>query len=85
MSAAHSHVSGQAPQIWAAPCGSDLRLLTNLAGVPTLHYGPGDVAQAHAPDESVSVDQVLVCARALALLALDVCGVQGEQAGCVRS
>lgn len=76
MSAAHAQLSGQAPQTWAAPYGSDLRLLTNLAGVPALHYGPGDVAQAHAPDESVSVDQALVCARALALLALDVCGVQ---------
>jgi acetylornithine deacetylase len=53
--------------------------------VPTLHYGPGDTAQAHAPDESVSLEQVLVCARALTLLALDLCGVQGEQAGYVRS
>jgi acetylornithine deacetylase len=76
MSAAHAHVSGQPPQTWAAPYGSDLRLLTNLAGVPTLHYGPGDVVQAHAPDESVPVEQALVCARALALVALDVCGVQ---------
>jgi acetylornithine deacetylase len=85
MSAAHAQVSERPAQTWAAPYGSDLRLLTNLAGVPTLHYGPGDVAQAHAPDESVSLDQVVVCTRALALLALDICGVQGEQAGGVRS
>jgi acetylornithine deacetylase len=76
MSAAHAQVSVCPVQTWGAPYGSDLRLLTNLAGAPTLHYGPGDVTQAHAPDESVSLEQVLVCARALALLALDVCGVQ---------
>jgi acetylornithine deacetylase len=85
MSAAHAQVSERPAQTWAAPYGSDLRLLTNLAGVPTLHYGPGDLVQAHAPDESVSLDQVFVCTRALALLALDMCGVQGEQAGGVRS
>jgi len=77
-------VYARPPQTWAAPYGSDLRLLTNLGGVPTVHYGPGDLVQAHAPDESVSVEQVLICARALTLLALDVCGVQGEQAGSVR-
>jgi acetylornithine deacetylase len=75
MTAAHTRVSARRPQTWAAPFGSDLRLLTNLAGVPTLHYGPGDVTLAHAPDESVPLDEVLVCTRALALLALDVCGI----------
>jgi len=84
MSRAHAQVYARPPQTWAAPYGSDLRLLTNLGGVPTVHYGPGDLVQAHAPDESVSVEQVLICARALTLLALDVCGVQGEQAGSVR-
>jgi acetylornithine deacetylase len=85
VSAAHTQVSGRPAQTWAAPFGSDLRLLTNVAGVPTLHYGPGDVVQAHACDESVSLQQVLDCTRTLALLALDLCGVQGEQRGSVSS
>jgi acetylornithine deacetylase len=85
MSRAHAQVSARPARIWAAPYGSDLRLLTNLAGVPTLHYGPGDTEKAHAADESVSLHEVLECTRTLALLALDVCGVQGAQAGCVRS
>jgi len=75
MSAAHAQVSDRSQRMWAAPYGSDLRLLTNLAGVPTLHYGPGDVALAHGPNESVPLDDLLVCTRALALLALDLCGV----------
>lgn len=74
MRAAHERVTSRPQDTWAAPYGSDLRLMTNLAGVPTLHYGPGDVTLAHGPNESVPLDEVLTCARALALLALDVCG-----------
>ena len=76
VSAAHVIATGRnAPDVWAAPYGSDLRLLTGHGGIPTLQYGPGDSQLAHAPDESVPVDEMLVVARTLALLALDVCGV----------
>lgn len=75
MAAAHRSVSAAAPSSWGAPYGSDLRLLTNLGGIPTLHYGPGDAALAHGPDERVPLDEVHTTARALAVLALDVCGV----------
>lgn len=71
---AHRLASGGRPQeVYAAPYGSDLRLLTGLAGIPTVQYGPGDAALAHGPDESVAIDEVLTTARTLALLALDVC------------
>ena len=59
--------------VYAAPYGSDLRLLTGLGGIPTVQYGPGDAALAHGPDESVPIDEVLTTARTLALLALDIC------------
>lgn len=74
--AAHREVTeGPAnQQMWGAPYGSDLRLLTKLAGIPTLHYGPGDVTLAHGPDESAPIAEVLTCARALAVLALNYCG-----------
>lgn len=73
--AAHRAVAAGTPAVWGAPYGSDLRLLTGLGGIPTLHYGPGDVASAHAPDESVPLAEVITVARTLAVLALDVCGV----------
>ena len=76
MQRAHLAAGGNAePDVYGAPYGSDLRLLTGLGGVPTLQYGPGDVALAHGPLESVPVDEVVTSARAFALLALDVCGV----------
>jgi acetylornithine deacetylase len=59
-------------EVWGAPYGSDLRLLTGLGGIPTLHYGPGDAGLAHGPNESVPLAEVELAARALALLALDV-------------
>ena len=57
---------------WGGPYGSDLRLLVG-ADIPTVHYGPGDAALAHAPDERVSMREVDATARTLALVALDVC------------
>jgi acetylornithine deacetylase len=74
MQRAHRIAGGRVDQeVYGAPYGSDLRLLTG-AGVPTIQYGPGDVQLAHGPHESVPVDEVVVAARALALLVLDVCG-----------
>ncbi|MEM1333799.1 MAG: M20/M25/M40 family metallo-hydrolase [Actinomycetota bacterium] len=60
--------------VYGAPYGSDLRLLTGLGGIPTLQYGPGDVALAHGPHESVALADVAAAARTMALLVLDVCG-----------
>jgi acetylornithine deacetylase len=65
---------GRPPDVYGAPYGSDLRLLTGLAGIPTLQYGPGDARLAHGPDEAVPLADVAAAARTLALLALDVCG-----------
>ena len=71
---AHQALTGHRPGAWGAPYGSDLRLLSGLGQIPTVLYGPGDAALAHAPDESVPIDEVRAAARALAVLALDVCG-----------
>ncbi len=64
---AHATVTGRdiGPER-GAPYGSDLRLYA-AAGIPTLHYGPGSPRQAHAPDESVPVDELVVAARVLEL------------------
>lgn len=63
-----------APAQAAAPYGSDLRLYTGLGGIPTLHYGPGDIRFAHAPREQVSVAETIEVARSLLLMTLRRCG-----------
>jgi len=73
---AHGAASGGGTtEVYGAPYGSDLRLLTGLGGIPTIQYGPGDAMLAHGPWESVPIDEIATTARTLALLALDVCGV----------
>jgi acetylornithine deacetylase len=44
----------------------DGALLTRLAGVPSPAFGPGDLGRAHAPDEWIGVDELVLGARAYA-------------------
>jgi acetylornithine deacetylase len=78
---AHRAAGGADHDVYGAPYGSDLRLLTGLGGIPTVQYGPGDVQLAHGPHESVPVAEVVTTARTLAVLALDVCGVSSANRG----
>lgn len=75
VSSVHAELTGATPAIYGGPYGSDLRLLVGLAGIPTVQYGPGDAKDAHAPNEHVRIADVETCARALALIALDFCGI----------
>lgn len=35
--------------------------LFSAAGIPTVVCGPGDIAQAHAPDEYIELEQIVAC------------------------
>ncbi len=64
---------GKEPLSVGAPYGSDLRQYA-AAGIPTVQYGPGNIEDAHAVDESVPIDEVVLSARAYAHLLLRNCG-----------
>ncbi|WP_308470055.1 ArgE/DapE family deacylase [Kineococcus rubinsiae] len=64
---------GARPPERALTAGTDLRFYA-AAGIPALHHGPGDLRLAHGPGERVPVEDVLLSARTLALLALRTCG-----------
>ncbi|MDX6199710.1 MAG: acetylornithine deacetylase [Actinomycetota bacterium] len=74
VSGAHRRVTGRNPAVHGAPWGSDIRLLTDLGGVPAVHYGPGDVRKAHGPDESVPVNELVTVTRSLVMLIARACG-----------
>lgn len=76
VAAAVAHVEGRDIERTAAPYGSDLRLYSGLGGIPTLHYGPGDVRFAHAPREQVRIDELISVTRTLAVLAARRCGAR---------
>lgn len=73
--AACADVTG-APAIFEGmPYGADMRLLVNEGRTPTILFGPGDVRDAHRPDERVAIADLLTATRTLALTALRFCGV----------
>jgi len=75
MQAAVADAGGGTTEERAIAAGSDLRQYV-AAGVPTLHYGPGDLNLAHGPLEKVPVAEVVTAARAFALLTLRTCGAR---------
>jgi acetylornithine deacetylase len=63
-------LTGNEPELEGAPYGSDLRLLANIGGIPTILFGPGDVRVAHMPDEYINVTEVIMAARVYIIAAL---------------
>lgn len=70
----HQRVTATDAVVGAVSSGTDARLFTRHAEIPTVLYGPGDVAQAHAADEFVSIDEVVQCTKVLAHTIIDWCG-----------
>lgn len=76
VAACFEEVAGAPAVLEGMTYGADMRLLVNVGGVPTVLFGPGNVRQAHRPDEFVPVDELLIATRTLALTALRFCGYQ---------
>jgi acetylornithine deacetylase len=77
LAAAHRRTLGIDPPIRGVSYGSDLRLFTNHAGIPAVLYGPGDVAVAHAANESIPLKEVMEAVRVLAGFIAEWCGAAG--------
>jgi acetylornithine deacetylase len=77
---AHSLATGRVAEVHAWTAVHDGTFL-NAAGIPTISYGPGDVALAHAPDESVAVDELVAAVKTYAVLAASWCGVTSVALG----
>jgi len=45
----------------AGPFACDMRHLVNQGGIPSIIFGPGDIAQAHKPDEYISIKDFQEC------------------------
>ena len=58
----------------------DAASFTRFGGTPSIGFGPRDIAWAHTIDEYVPVDDLVRCSQALALAAVDYCGVASERA-----
>jgi acetylornithine deacetylase len=71
---AYGQVTGHNARLEGMTYGADMRLLVNEGNTPTVLFGPGDVRQAHRPDEYVPLEDLVVVVQTLALTALRFCG-----------
>jgi succinyl-diaminopimelate desuccinylase len=54
-------VTGRRPDVGRMRAATDARFLIE-AGIPTVVFGPGDLEQAHTPDESIAIADLVDCA-----------------------
>ena len=71
---AHERATGLPARVAGFAAVDDATWL-NAAGIPAITYGPGDLRAAHAVDEYVDIDEVMMATRTYALLALEWCGL----------
>ena len=74
---AHERVTGEEVAVEGVPYGADMRLFIRFGGMPCVMYGAGDVNAAHAPDEHVSITELLTATKTIACLLADWCGMVG--------
>ena len=68
-------VRGREPTLVASPGTYDQKHFARIAGVEhCVAYGPGPLAEAHQPDESCSVDDLVACTQALAVAVVGLAG-----------
>jgi len=72
---AHRIVTGQAAEFKGITAGLDMRLLTNIGGIPTATYGAGNTDNVHCADEWISIDNLLVAVETIAVSAIEWCGL----------
>jgi acetylornithine deacetylase/succinyl-diaminopimelate desuccinylase family protein len=70
---AHERASGSPATVNGFPAVEDATFL-NQRDIPAISYGPGDLRVAHANDEHVEIEELLLATRTYALLAAEWCG-----------
>jgi acetylornithine deacetylase len=73
---AHRATDGAEPPVEAVTYGADLRHFVLAGGMPCVMYGAGDVRLAHAPDESIPLDELQAATATLAVAIARWCGVE---------
>ncbi|CAA9456379.1 MAG: Acetylornithine deacetylase [uncultured Rubrobacteraceae bacterium] len=72
---AHVLATGEEPIVEGVSYGADMRLFIRFGETPCVMYGAGDVRDAHAPDEHISIPDLVTATKTVALLIADWCGV----------
>ncbi|HEV2528194.1 MAG TPA: ArgE/DapE family deacylase [Thermomicrobiales bacterium] len=73
--AAHHSVTGSPVTIEGVTYGTDARHFLQIADMPCVVYGAGDVALAHQTDERMDIESLVLATRTIALAVALWCGV----------
>ena len=73
---AYKAARGKDVKVVGSPAGCDSRLWRNIAGCPTIQFGPGNLSECHGIDEWVSIDSYLQSVLIYAELILSFCKKQ---------
>lgn len=76
LTGAYRQVLDTGPEIKVSPWGTDGGLLTQLAGIPAVVFGPGITEKAHYPDEYIELKSILQAAEIYVLTIMEWCGVE---------
>jgi acetylornithine deacetylase len=68
-------MTGTPPRIAAVTYGADMRHFVLTGGMPCVLFGAGDVRLAHAPNESIAIDDLVKAVTVLASFLAEWCGV----------
>ena len=72
-------VRGRDATLVASPGTYDQKHFARIGGIEhCVAYGPGPLAEAHQPDESCAVDDLVACTQVLALAVLELAGFGAE-------
>lgn len=75
LSGAWERTSGSAARVEAVTYGADMRHFVVVGGMPCAMFGAGDVRLAHAPNESMPLDDLIAAVETTAVFIADWCGV----------
>ncbi len=75
---AHRSVTGLETRFVGLTGGLDMRLLTNVGGIPTAVYGAGQIEFVHCADEWVSIPDLLTAVEVTTVAAIEWCGLDAQ-------